>query len=140
MILLITTVVLAADDPTSCDPERHTSSPDAGGYCLDEQTFSDWLKIRANEQGLKVEVASLEAEIQAFEAWKATRDRLFEEHLSAVVTAHEKGLDLVVAACEEDLRDRNWMDRNGFAIGVAVGFVGAIAVTYGTVELFDAAL
>lgn len=132
MIWLVATAFAA--DPTNCDPRRDTASVSARGYCVDEATYVELGRLRSEVAALRDTVKAGEAEIAAFELWKAERDADFAETLQGIREEQFKR-DLAARERLQLAEHRTFLERYGVAVGFGLGVATVIGSTVATIEL-----
>jgi len=134
VILLLASLVFA-QEPQVFDPIP-ADVGDLSGILVDEETFSELGELR-------VAVATKDAEIMSFEAWQRSHETLFLTTMEEMQTTCEEGQDRLTAHYEgalEHERKKDFVQRHGFPLGVAIGVVGATVVYLGAVHLYGEVL
>lgn len=106
------------------------------GILVDEYTFSELGELR-------LQARSLRSELSAFEDWKRDHEVLFTTTLDKLQAEHASGQAALTQHYEEALlkaQRRDKWQRHSFAVGVAVGVIGAAALTVGVFHFYDKTL
>lgn len=103
------------------------------GILVDEATYTELgeLRVLKREQEIKLEAH------QDFETWA-------KEHLDTSLTAvrdecatgQAKLVDHYESALKKEKR-KDWFQRQGFPLGIAIGVVGTTALTIGVLHVYD---
>jgi hypothetical protein len=143
MIVALLSLSALAADPVACDPARDLDGSRATGFCLSEDQFVAFGRIRAQLDDLTGQVAARDLEIKAFEAWKVGHADDLKATIDQVTQAGTDALARERTICDGELataRQRSPIERHGFAIGVVVGVGATVATTALVLQTYGAIL
>ena len=138
MILLLLSVALAQEPQVfeEFPADVTVAGKTYKGILVDEATYKELIQLR-------LDVKTKDAELLAFETWKAEEEKRFEAALGLTRKACEEGQTLLVDHYEDALKTekkKDFFQRQGFPIGVAVGLVGATAIYIGATHFYGEVL
>jgi hypothetical protein len=135
LVILLLPWTARAQEPAVFDPIPFDAQIDGvkyPGILIDEGTYQELGRLR-------VETKTQKTELQSFEEWKADHEQLMRASLEEMKTTCEEGQTTLTDHYEEALRreqKKDFFQRHGFPLGVAVGVVASTAVYLGAVHLY----
>lgn len=138
---LLCNIGTARAAPTPCDPAQ-PASDDAPGYCVSEGEYVELGELRTKVDGLETIVETKNDEIKAFGSYKRAMDQELLLTIDGMTAAHERGIDLVVKQCQEDIQgcERTWWDKNAPLVAGGVGIGIGVGLTIAVLKVAAAAL